>query len=84
MEITDAEAQSRGGLESATGGVHADGGRGERVLGRKHQCAPVLSILIRSTRRAGENIVPSMIRGPGQRIQALLGRRRHSLEDIRL
>ena len=40
--------------------MHADGRWSERVLWRKHKCSPILSTLIRSLWRPGENIVPSV------------------------
>ena len=43
MEVGNAEAEARRGLEAAGGGVHADGGWSEGVFGREDESAPVLS-----------------------------------------
>jgi hypothetical protein len=59
MKVTDAEAQSRRRLEPATWSVHTDCWGRKRVLGRKYQCAPVLTILVRCSGRTSENIMPS-------------------------
>ncbi len=38
--------------------MHADGGWSERVIGREHQSAPVLSVFVGGFRWSGEYIVP--------------------------
>lgn len=58
VEVGDAEAEARRGLEATGGRVHADGGRGERIVGREHQGAPVLTAVIRGAGRTRENVVP--------------------------
>ena len=58
MEIADAETESSGGLKPAARCVHADGRRCERIVGRKHQRAPVFSALIRRIGRASQYVVP--------------------------
>lgn len=84
MEVTDAETQPRGRLESPTGGVHADGGRGKGVFGGKHQGAPVLSILIGSARGPGEDVVPPARQRSVKVDDGKLGYGKHPLKNIRL
>lgn len=52
VEVADAETEAGGWLEATTGGVHPDGRRGKRVLGREDQGAPILAILIWGPRRS--------------------------------
>lgn len=59
MEVGNAEAQPGRGLEAARRGVHADRWRGEGVVRREHQCAPVLTIFVGSFGWAGEDVMPS-------------------------
>lgn len=58
MEVGDAEAEACGGLEATAGGVHADGGWGEGVVGGKHQGAPVLTAGVGSILGAFEDVMP--------------------------
>lgn len=58
MEVGDAEAEAGAGLEAARGRVHADCGRGEGVVGREHESAPVLAAVVRGVGRAGQDVVP--------------------------
>lgn len=41
--------------------MHADGGRGEGVVGRKEEGSPVLTIFVRCFGRAGKDVVPSVL-----------------------
>lgn len=59
MEIGDGEAEASGGLEAAGGSVHANGRRGERVVGWEDQCAPILAVVVGSLLRSCDHIVPS-------------------------
>ena len=59
MEVRDAEAEARGGLEAPRGGVHPDCGGCEGVVGREHERSPVLAVLVGGFGRAGEDVVPS-------------------------
>ena len=58
MEVRDAEAEARAGLEAARGGVHADGGGCKRVVGWEGEGAPVLAAVVGCVRRASEDVVP--------------------------
>lgn len=58
MEVGDAKAEACGGLEAAGGGVHADGGWGEGVVGREEEGSPVLAVFVRGVGWAGEDVVP--------------------------
>lgn len=58
MEIGYGEAEARGGLEAAGGGVHADGGWGEGVVGRELECSPVLPAGVWGGGRTGEDVMP--------------------------
>ena len=40
--------------------MHANSGRGERVVGGENQGAPVLAIFVRCFRRARQDVVPSV------------------------
>ena len=42
--------------------MHADGGRGEGVVGREDKGSPVLAAMVRGIFRAGDYIVPSVRR----------------------
>lgn len=59
MEVGNAEAQPRGGLEAARRRVHADRWRGEGIIRGEYQCTPVLTVLVGGFRWAGEYVVPS-------------------------
>lgn len=61
VEVGDGEAQASGGLEAPRGSVHADSWRREGVVRREYQRPPVLSIVIGSGRRPGEDVVPPII-----------------------
>lgn len=66
--------------------MHADGGRGEGVVGREEEGSPVLAIFVRCFWRAGKDIVPSASEGEGVSYNELeRGGQRHGdeLEDIR-
>lgn len=66
--------------------MHADGGRGEGVVGREEEGSPVLTIFVRCFGRAGKDIVPSASEGEGVSYNELeRGGKRHGdeLEDIR-
>lgn len=45
--------------------MHADGGRGEGVVGRKEEGSPVLTIFVRCFGRAGKDVVPSVLEVEG-------------------
>lgn len=45
--------------------MHADGGRGERVVGREEEGSPVLTIFVGCFGRAGKDVVPSALEGEG-------------------
>lgn len=61
MEVADAEAEARAGLEAARGSVHADGGRGEGVVWREEERAPVLAAVVGCLLWAGDDVVPSVL-----------------------
>lgn len=65
--------------------MHADGGRGERVVGREEESSPVLTIFVGCFRRAGKDVVPSALEGEGFNYNGLErgGRQGDELEDIR-
>lgn len=58
MEVADAEAQPRVGLEPAVRCDHVDAGRPERVLGGKAQHAVVQAARVRRVLRAADDVVP--------------------------
>lgn len=58
MEVRDGEAQAGRGLEASAGSVHADRGRGEGVVRREHQRAPVLAAGVGRAGRPGQDVVP--------------------------
>lgn len=60
VEVGDGEAEAGRGLEAAGGGVHSDGWRGEGVVGREHERAPVLAAVVGSVFGAGDYVVPSV------------------------
>lgn len=53
--------------------MHADGGRGEGVVGRKEEGSPVLTIFVRCFGRAGKDVVPSALRERGLVVMNLSG-----------
>ena len=59
MEVADAEAEARRGLEAPGRRVHADGRGRERVAGWEEQGAPVLAALVGGAGWAGQDVVPS-------------------------
>lgn len=61
MEVADAEAEARAGLEAARGSVHADGWRGEGVVWREEERAPVLAAVVGCLLWAGDDVVPSVL-----------------------
>lgn len=61
MEVGDGQAESRRWLEASGRGVHADCWRLERIVGREHERAPVLAIMIGSIGRSDQYVVPSVI-----------------------
>lgn len=58
MEIADGEAEAGGGLEAARWSMHADGGRGEGVVGGEEEGSPVLAVVVGGFGRAGQDVVP--------------------------
>lgn len=58
MKVGDAEAEACAGLKATGRCVHADGGRGEGVIGREHERTPVLATIVGRVGRAGEDVVP--------------------------
>jgi len=60
VEIRNGEAETGRGLESSTRGVHLNCWGRKGVIGRKHQGAPVLAIVVGCVGRAGEDVVPSV------------------------
>ena len=58
VEVGDAEAQPRAGLEAARGRVHADRRRREGVVRREHQRAPVLAAFVGGLRGTCDDVVP--------------------------
>jgi hypothetical protein len=58
MEIADAEAQTFATTEAAAGGVHADCGRCEGVVGGEDESAPILAAVVWGAWWAGEDVVP--------------------------
>jgi hypothetical protein len=59
VEIGDAETKASGGLESAARCMHANRRRSKRVFWGEDQSSPVLSILVRSPRGTGQDVMPS-------------------------
>jgi hypothetical protein len=59
MKVANAQAEPCRRLESAAWGVHSNGRRRKGILGREHEGAPVLTILIWGARGSGQDIVPS-------------------------
>lgn len=45
--------------------MHANGGRGKRVVGREEERSPVLTILVGCFWRAGKDVVPSALEARG-------------------
>ena len=58
VEVRDAEAEPCRRLEAAARRVHANRGRGEGVVWREHERAPVLAAFIGGFGRAGQDVVP--------------------------
>lgn len=66
MEVTNAKTESRGRLEAAARGVHANGGRRKGVVLGEDQSSPILTVFIGSFGRACNDIMPPV--GEGRRV----------------
>jgi hypothetical protein len=60
MKITNTEAESCRGLESAAGRMHADSWWRKRIVGGKHQRTPVLTAFVGCIGWACEDVMPSV------------------------